>query len=445
MQQLAKRRKTNTPTDAPQVRSNCGLPLNKEETLSVAGSKTSANNLEVDLHQHTGGPKAVVYVLSIDGLPLMPCNQAKARKLLKAKKACVVTCYPFTVQLNFVCENKVQDVHMGIDSGFKNIGFSCISANKELASGTVVLDAKTSDRLTERRMYRRGRRNKLWYRQPRFLNRKKRDGWLPPSTQRRYDTHLKIIREFKKRLPITSVTIEVANFDIPKIENPTIEGVEYQQGDMYGYQNMRSYLMAREKGYCQLCRKAFSKGDPSHIHHCKERSEAGSNRAKNLAILHKKCHEKLHKKGLKLPAPRSYKPNTYMAIIRKKFWSDIPDLKVSYGYITFVKRIELGLAKTHYTDAFVIAGGTMQQRHHPIDIIQKHKNNRVLQLNRKGYAPSIRRQRYAIQPKDLVWIDGERKAATGVHCNGSRVIIEKKSITIKNIQKTFHFGTFTNN
>ncbi len=445
MQQLAKRKTTNTPTDAPQVRSNCGLSLNKEETLSVADSKTYANNLDVDLHQHTGGPKAVVYVLSIVGAPLMPCSQTKARKLLKAQRAKVVTCYPFTIQLKFVCENNVQDVQLGIDSGYQNIGFSCVSSTHELASGAVVMDGKTSERLTERRMYRRARRSKLWYRKPRFLNRKKKEGWLPPSTQRRYDTHLKIIRQLKRLLPISSVTIEVANFDIAKVENPDIAGTDYQQGDMYGYQNMRSYLLAREKGCCQLCRKPFSKGAPSHIHHCLERSQTGSNRAKNLAILHKKCHTKLHQKKLKLAAPKSYKPNTYMAIIRKKFWTDVPDLKVSYGYITFVKRIALNIEKTHYNDAFIIAGGTDQQRIDPVEIIQKHKNNRVLQLNRKGYAPSIRRQRYAIQPKDLVRIDGERKVVSGVHSYGKYILAEKKNYSIKKIQKTFHFGTFSNN
>ena len=411
----------------------------------MAGSKTSANNLDVDLHQHTGGPKAVVYVLSIEGSPLMPCSQAKARKLLKSQRASVVTCYPFTIRLNFVCENKIQDVQMGIDSGYQNIGYSCVSATQELACGTVVMDGKTSERLTERRMYRRGRRNKLWYRKPRFLNRKKKEGWLPPSTQRRYDTHLKIIRQLKKVLPISSVTIEVANFDIAKIENFQIEGVDYQQGDMYGYQNMRSYLMARERGCCQLCHKPFTKGQPSHIHHCLERNKTGSNRAKNLAILHKKCHDRLHQKKLKLAAPKSYKPNTYMAIIRKKFWADVPDLKVSYGYITFVNRIALQIEKTHYNDAFVIAGGGDQQRIEPVEIIQKHKNNRVLQLNRKGFAPSIRKQRYAIQPKDLVWIEGERKVTGGVHQLGRRVIVDKKSIALKNIQKAFHFGTFSNN
>jgi hypothetical protein len=445
MQQLAKRTNTNTPTDAPQVRSNCGLSLNKVETLSVANLKTSANNLDVDRHQHTGGLKAVVYVLSVDGTPLMPCSKAKARKLLKTEKARVVTCFPFTIQLKFVCENKVQDVKLGIDSGFQNIGFSCLSNTQELTSGTVVLDGKTSERLTERCMYRNGRRKKLWYRKPRFLNRKKRKDWLPPSIQRRYDCHLKIIRHLKRILPIKMVIIEVANFDIVKIENPDIDNSWYQKGDLYGYQNMRSYLMARERGSCQLCHKPFTKGEPSHIHHCLERSKAGSNRAKNLAILHKKCHKRLHKKNLKLNPPRSYRSNTFMSIIRKKFGLDIPDLQISYGYITFVNRIALNLEKTHYNDAFIIAGGTHQQRVNPLEIIQKHKNNRVLQLNRKGYAPSIRRQRYYIQPKDVLWINGIRKVATGVHCNGTRVIVESKSIPLKKIDKTFHFGTFSYN
>jgi hypothetical protein len=64
-----------------------------------------------------------------------------------------------------------------------------------LISGELKLDGKTSERLTERRMYRRGRRFRHhWYRKCRFLNRKIPKGWLPPSIQRRYDTHLNLIR-----------------------------------------------------------------------------------------------------------------------------------------------------------------------------------------------------------------------------------------------------------
>ena len=443
MQKLRKRN-TNTPTDAPQVRSNCDLQLNKDQSLSVASSKTSLNNPEVDLHQHTGGRKVVVYVISVSGKPLMPCKPAKARKLIKSGKAKVVKMFPFTIQLNFKCENKVQYVTFGVDSGYSNIGFSATTSKKELASGTVILDDKTSSRLAEKKMYRLLKRKKLWYRKLRFLNRKNRVGLLPPSTQRRYDAHLKVLNLYKSILPITHVIIETANFDIQKINNPEIEGYDYQQGDMYGYQNMRSYLMSREKGKCQVCAKEFSKGSPSHIHHCLERSKKGSNRAKNLAILHKKCHTKLHKKGAKLSAPKSMKPETFMSIIHKRFSQDIPNVEITFGYKTFVDRIELGLEKSHYNDAFVIAEGKNQQRITPIIIKQKHRNNRVIQLNRKGFKPSIRKQRYKIQPKDLIWMNGKKHVASGVHSYGKYVSIEKskKVFSIKNIEKIYSFGSF---
>jgi hypothetical protein len=424
------------------------LQLNKEETLSVASLKTCSNNLEVDQSQHAGRLKAVVYVLSITGNPLMPCKPAKASKLLKNGKATVVKLYPFTIKLNFECENQVQEVTLGIDSGFKNIGFSCVSGKKELISGTLILDGKTSERLTEKAMYRRGRRSRHhWYRKPRFLNRVKPEGWLPPSIERRYNTHLNLINRIKAILPVSHVIIETANFDIQKIENPEIEGVQYQQGDMYGYQNMRSYLMTREKGLCQLCGKPFEKGNTSHIHHCKQRNEAGSNRTKNLAILHKKCHVKLHKKGLKLKPAKQYKPNTFMSIIHKKFWQDVPGMQVTYGYITFLKRLENNIPKSHNNDAFVIANGSFQERCKPVIITQKHRNNRAIQLNRKGFKPSIRKRRYSIQPLDIVWIDRKKQVAAGIQNKGNYLLIKgiKSPVSIKKIQKIYNYGTFAYN
>ena len=114
MQKLEQRTKKNTPTDTPQVRGNCGLSLNREETLSVTDLKTRSNNPEVDLLQnHTGGLKAKVYVLSITNSRLMPCSSAKARKLLKKGRAKTIKLYPFTIKLLFECENKVQGVKLG--------------------------------------------------------------------------------------------------------------------------------------------------------------------------------------------------------------------------------------------------------------------------------------------------------------------------------------------
>ena len=81
MQKLKQRTKKNTPTDAPQVRSNCGLLLNREETLSVTSLKTCLNNPDVDLHQqHTGELKAMVYVQNLEGKPLMSCTPCKTLK-----------------------------------------------------------------------------------------------------------------------------------------------------------------------------------------------------------------------------------------------------------------------------------------------------------------------------------------------------------------------------
>jgi len=448
MQQLKQRTKKNTPTNASQVRSNCGLLLNKEETLSVVDSKTCFNNPDVNQVQHTERSlKPTVYVINYNGKPLMPCSYAKSKRLVKKNAASVIKLYPFTIKLKFECKNKVQPVTLGIDSGYNNIGFSCTSEKSELISGTLVLDDKTSKRLTERRMYRRNRRNKLWYRKPKFLNRKKKEGWLAPSIQRRYDTHLSLIKKLKSILPIAEVIMETANFDIQKIENPEITGIDYQQGNMYNYQNVRSYLMAREKGLCQLCNKEFTKGNSSHIHHCKPRSKNGSNRAKNLALLHEKCHTKLHKQGLKLKPAKIYKSNTFMSIIRKRFWNDILDLKVTYGYITFLKRQEFGINKSHNNDAFIIANGSIQERIKSINIKQKHRNNRAIQLNRKGFKPSIRKQRYAIQPKDLIWICNKRYVVIGIQNSGAYIKVEncKKILPVSQIIKIYNFGSLTYN
>jgi hypothetical protein len=296
-------------------------------------------------------------------------------------------------------------------------------------------------------MYSRGRRNRLWYREPRFNNRVKKIGWLPPSVKRRFDTHITLINKIKRILPIEKVIVEVGNFDIQKIDNPDISGVQYQQGSMFGYQNMRSFLMARESGKCQLCSKGFSRGNPSHIHHIERRIDGGTNRSKGLALLHEKCHDKLHrtKSFNLLKKNKTYKDATFMSIIRHRFKEVLPDCELTYGYETFVKRNALGIEKTHYNDAFVIAGGDNQIRSNPINLKQKHKNNRVLQLNRKGFKPSIRRQRYSIQPYDTITVSNKRYVVKGCHSYGKIVLctdgVNKFNFGIKKIDKVFHTKT----
>ncbi len=441
----------NSPTNASQVCSSENSELNMEKTSysklkpSVQNIVRDSNNGEVNQDQQTDRSlKAKVFVLNLQGNPLMPCSYAKSKRMVKTGKAKVVKKFPFTIQLNFECENKVQDINLGIDSGYSFIGFSAITKKEELISGELKLENGMVKRLEEKRMYRRNRRNKLWYRKSRWQNRtnNKKENWLPPSIERRYQTHINLINQIKKLLPITKIIIEVGKFDIQKIENPEIQGKAYQQGDMFEYRNRIAYLIVREKGICQYCNKEYQKNNPWRLHHIWGKQK---DRPEDWVLIHEKCHKELHLKKeeyiLKKQKSKSYKNSVFMNIIRKKFWNDICNLEVTYGNYTFQKRIELGINKTHYNDAFIISGGIYQNRCKPIDIIQKRKNNRCLQMNRKGFKPSIRKQRYNIQPKDLVKINNKWFETSGCHCKGTRLLINKISVPIKKVQKIFHTKT----
>jgi len=344
----------------------------------------------------------MVYIISKSGKPLMPTKRhGKVAYLLKSGKAKVVKREPFTIQLLYDTTEHIQSVNLGIDTGYSNIGFSVVTEKQELISGTVKLDTNMSKRLQDRAMFRVSRRSKLRYRKPRFNNRVKPQGWLPPSIQRRFDIHLTLINKLKAILPISKVTVEVANFDIQKIKNPDIQGTQYQQGDLCNYQNVKSYLIAREKGCCQLCNKKYSKTDTWKTHHILPRSKGGTNSPSNLSLLHNSCHDRLHKQNLHhlLKKNKQYKESIFMSIVRWKFF----DLKftITYGNITFVNRNKLNLEKSHVNDAFVIAGGLTQPRTKSYQITQRRKNNRRLQIQTK-LGIRIRRQRYFHQAKDLV-------------------------------------------
>ena len=421
MQKLEERN-TYIPTDTSHVRSSMICELNKDENPSAINLKTSSNNPEETQSQHKGKQDSRVlvnvYVLTRNGKPLMPTSPRNARKLLKENKAKVVKRCPFTIQLLGPCGESIQEVICGIDSGYENVGFNCLTEKKVLIAGEVKLDSRMKKRLDERRMYRRNRRNKLWYRKPRFLNRAISKGWLPPSTQRRFDAHINLIERLKKILPISKVIVETASFDIQKLNNPDITGEEYQQGEMYGFENTRNYIFARENGTCQLCKKKDGKFE---LHHIIPRSKGGTNKPNNLVLLHEGCHEKLHRDNLEktLPKNKQYKASTFMNIIHNKFQEY--GYETTYGYITSGKRKKFGLEKSHANDAFVIAGGTTQKFPKQHRIIQKRKNNRSIQLNRKRFKPSIRKQHYVNQPHDLIVFNNEVCEVIGTHNKGKTI------------------------
>lgn len=290
-------------------------------------------------------------------------NHAKVRVLLKQSKAKVVNNCPFTIQLLYSSTSYTQLVTLGIDAGSKHIGLSATTEDKELYASDVELRNDIVKLLSNRRERRRSRRNrKTRYRKARFSNRKRNDGWLAPSIREKISTHLKVVDDVCKLVPVTKIIVETASFDIQKIKNPDIEGMDYQQGEQLGFWNVREYVLCRDGHVCQCC-KGKSKDPVLNVHHIESR-KTGGNAPNNLITLCETCHKGYHKGTVKLPDEikrgMKFKDAAFMGIMRWAFYGELkkryPDVSLTYGYITKDTRIKNGLPKEHYVDARCISG-----------------------------------------------------------------------------------------
>lgn len=306
----------------------------------------------------------MVYVVNQNGQPIMPTeNHAKVRILLKTQKAKVVKRCPFTIQLLYESTNHTQNISLGIDAGSKHIGVSAATAKKVLYEAEVDLRNDIVGLLSTRREQRRTRRNrKTRYREARFNNRRRGDKWLAPSVRNKVETHITVVQKVCAILPVSSITVETASFDIQKIKHPDITGTEYQQGEQLGFWNVREYVMCRDGHVCQCC-KGKSKDPVLNVHHIESRKTGGDS-PDNLITLCETCHKGYHKGTVTLPKHvkrgRSYRDATFMGIMRWAFYNRLkelyPEVHMTYGYITKNTRIKNNLPKTHCVDARCITG-----------------------------------------------------------------------------------------
>lgn len=366
------------------VASPLKVPRGKGGAASV---KTHPNNPEEHLLSGKTGQDLRVPVLNMRGKVLMPTRPQKARKLLEAGKAEIVGYSPFCIQLLYATGEAVQKLVLGIDAGFKYIGYSIVSVKEEVLAGETELRSDIKRLLENRRAYRRTKRARVWYRRPRFLNRGK-EGWLAPSIRHKLNSHIKLIARLQAILPIAEVVVEVATFDPHKMQKPEIKGVEYQQGTLQGY-NVREYLLEKWGRKCAYCHK---KDLPLEIEHIIPKSRGGSNRVSNLTL---SCHECNQRKGgqtaeefgypqIQRKAKTSLKGATFMNIVRWKLVNHFKCLW-TYGYITKYWRIQEGLPKSHLNDASIIAGGKRTTIRAAYQTFQKQ----VRRQNRSLYKANI--------------------------------------------------------
>lgn len=308
-----------------------------------------------------------VFLLDTNRKPLNPITPRQARKLLEKGKAAVLRHYPFTLILKREIENpELFPLTLKIDPGSKATGLALLSGDVVIWVAQIEHRGQTiKNSLESRAATRRGRRGrKTRYRAPRFDNRKRKEGWLPPSLMHRVQTTETWVKRLMRFCPVSEIWIERVKFDSQQLQNPEISGAEYQQGELFGYQ-VREYLLEKWGRECAYCGK---KDVPLQIEHIVPKARGGSNRVSNLTLACECCNQKkgskpveefLKKKPkvlerIKEGAKKTLKDSAAVNSTRNKIVEVLSGLlptKTATGAQTKHNRCRLGLAKDHHIDA----------------------------------------------------------------------------------------------
>jgi 5-methylcytosine-specific restriction endonuclease McrA len=322
-----------------------------------------------------------VFVLDRQKKPLMPCTEKRARLLLERGRAVVVRLAPFTLRLKDRIGGATQPLRLKLDPGSRVTGLALVRESETYNPDTGAVERlehglwfgelahrgqAIREALTRRRHYRRARRaRKTRYRAPRFLNRPRRAGWLPPSLQHRLDTTVNWVQRLRRLAPITALSQELVRFDTQALQNPEISGVEYQQGELAGYE-VREYLLEKWRRTCAYCDATHVPLEIEHIVPC---SKGGSDRVSNLTLACRACNQRKANQSIedflqRQPArlhqiqAQAQAPLKDATAVNATRWALLNTLKTTglpvetgSGGRTKFNRTRLDIPKTHALDA----------------------------------------------------------------------------------------------
>ena len=322
-----------------------------------------------------------VFVLDRNRQPLDPCSPARARYLLAKGRAAVFRRYPFTIILqDRTAEQSVVHHHrLKLDPGSKVTGLVVLHQT----TSRVVFAAEIAHRgaqirasLAARRAVRRSRRQrKTRYRPSRFDNRRRREGWLPPSLESRMANDLTWVARLRRLCPVQAISTELVRFDLQRMEDPEIRGVEYQQGTLAGYE-VREYLLEKWHRRCAYCGRS---GLPLQIDHIQAHSRGGTDRISNLTLACEDCNQ--DKSDRDLAEYLQHQPEVFQRILAQAQaplrdaaavnatrWEFFRRLKATglavesgSGGRTKHNRSRLGLPKAHWLDAACVGASTPEE------------------------------------------------------------------------------------
>ncbi len=337
----------------------------------------------------------MVFVIDTEKRPLAPCHPARARRLLGNGKAAVWRRYPFTIILKRdVPEATPQPLRVKIDPGSKTTGLAVVHD----ATGQVIWAAelfyrgeRVRQRLDQRRMCRRGRRQRTTrYRPARFDNRRRAEGWLPPALESRISNVLTWVRRLRRFASIAALSQEIVRFDTQLLENPEISGVEYQQGELAGYE-IREYLLEKFGRKCAYC---GATDRPLHVERIVPKARGGTNRVSNLTLACEPCNtakgtQTADEFGYPDVQAQARRPLKDAAAVNASRWALFYRLsaialpvEVGTGGRTKWNRTQRGLAKAHGIDAACVGVSTPEPLHiagvQPLHIMATGRHSRQM-------------------------------------------------------------------
>ena len=260
--------------------------------------------------------------------PLGFITERRARILMEKRRAVNYRVYPSVVIIKDVDSRTIDTLptyRIKIDPGSKYTGIAVV----DNATNEVMFYAKIEHRgdivrknkETQKGARRHRRNRETRYRRCKFRKKGKYDsnreaGWLPPSVKSVADNIINFIRKLSKRINITECSFESVRFDTQLMDNPDIQGIEYQQGELLEYE-IREYILDKYGHTCQYCGGA-SEDTVLQWEHIIPKAKGGTNKVKNATLACNCCNKEKGSKTLKEWKQELMSKSLYKTGIKKK-------------------------------------------------------------------------------------------------------------------------------
>ena len=362
----------------------------------------------------------MVIVLDKNKRPLGFTSEKRAKQMLAKGEAVVHNIAPFVIRHKTndarLCDKHEFRIKLDPGSGATGIAITDLNNNVYMKIELIHRGQQIVMNLESRAGNRKNRRaRKTGYRRCKFKKNHKYtssrpEGWLPPSITSIEKNIIHWIDKLMGWINIVECYIEDVKFDMQKLKNQDIRGVEYQHDTLEGM-TIKQYLLEKYGRTCQYCGGAT--GDKKlEVEHKISKANGGPNRIDNLTIACHTCNQikgdrnldvffedlkdsetEIDKKRVEcidkflngeILAPKNY--GAWVNSYHKKLASDVKqfgfkDIVLSDGITTALNRMNHIIVKSHYNDA-VCVGDNLPEKFNDYTtvayvITAKGRGNRV--------------------------------------------------------------------